>query len=362
MSNKNSPDGLSKQFSRRSFFSAAGVATLVVAGGGATLALSGCASPTTPATPSPGGLVPLNGRYMTASAIILNFVEVLVAQERGFFKELGVEMDIRGGPGTAPSIQALLGDSVDINRTNGINTTIAIANEDAPLVAIGTVFQKSQFELCSLADSPITHPSQLEGKTVGIMSAGGTTENLLDAMLIQSGVDPSTVSRPVTGIGTAVFEMARNGAVDAWISLSGDRALIDSELGKLEYFNIDEFAKLPGDSYNVTQSMIDSGSEMPSRFLAGVLMAMEYASDEKNWDQVVKDLQVYAPDTDTDTALAGMPQLIDLWQSPNGFLSIDEAAWRTGQDILLKIGSLEKSAPVEKMITTKYLDEARAML
>lgn len=365
MNNSNNIGSLG-QISRRSLLGGgAAMATLIATGAGATLLLSGCsAEPEKAKTPAtPGGLKPVSGRYMTALGINLSFVEVIVAKERGFFKDLELDLDIKGGQGTAPAIQAVLGNSVDLSRTAAINAIIAAANEGAPLVSIGTVRQKSQFDVCSLASSPIKNPGELKGKTVGVVSAGGSTENLLDIMLIGAGVDRASVKRPITGVGTAAYELAKNGQIDAWISVDTDRRTINDELGKLYYFNSDDFAKIPSDTYNVSQATIDSGSDMPARFLAGVLKAMEYASDKANWPQVVKDLQVYTPDTDTKSSLASMPILVEGWTSAgmDKLLQLDEKAWKGGQDLLVEAGVVKKAISMDKLIYPKYLDDARKM-
>ena len=182
-------------------------------------------------------------------------------------------------------------------------------------------------------------------------------------MLIGAGVDRASVKRPITGVGTAAYELAKNGQIDAWISVDTDRKTINDELGKLYYFNSDDYAKIPSDTYNVSQETIDSGSDMPTRFLAGVLKAMEYASDKANWPQVVKDLQVYTPDTDTESSLASMPILVEGWTSAgmDKLLQLDETAWKGGQDLLVEAGIVKKAVSMDKLIYTKYLDDARKM-
>lgn len=345
--------------SRRSFLSG----VLVAGGAGAaTFVLAGCAPTDKPDNGGGGGdkMKTIDGRYMTAFGLNLSFVEVLVAKEQGFFDDQKLNLDIKGGSGTATAIQAVLGNSVDVSRTAAINAIIARANEDAPLISIGTVRQQSQFDVCSLADKPIKSPKEMAGKTVGVVSAGGSTENLLNMMLLNAGVELDSVKRPITGVGTAAYELAKKGEIDAWISVDTDRQTINDELGPVYYFNTDEFAKVPSDTYNVSQQMIESKSDMPVRFLAGVIQAMQFASDKKNWPQVVKDLQVYAPDTDTEQSMKSMPILIEGWKAPDGkFLLLDDAAWKSGQQLMVKAGIVKKAAPLDELIYHKYLDEAR---
>ena len=351
-------DALSKAaLSRRSLLR---FGTLLPAAGGLTMLLAGCSDDN--ATPSSDG-GKTNGTYMTASGMTLSFVETMVAKERGFFDQVGLNLTIKGGQGTSTALQAVLGGSAHVTRANAINAIIAVANEQAPLVTIATVRQKSQFEIVSMPDKAIRAPGDLKGKTCGIVSAGGATENLLDIMLISAGIDPKSVKRPVTGTGTAAYEMARNGAVDAWVCVDTDRATIEREIGKVYYFSVDEFATMPSDSYNTTQQMIESGSDMPARFLAGVLKAMEYASKEENWPQVVEDLRKYNPEVNADQAIKEMPLLVQTWQASGSdkLLELDREVWTKGQEGLVKAGLVKTPAPLDKLIYPAYLEKARTL-
>lgn len=344
--------------SRRSFLRFGAAAGVLLPGAG--VLLSACGDDEEPAAGDGGKL---SGTYMAASSLTLSFVETMVAKERGFFDEYGVDIDIKGGQGTATAVQAVLGGSADLTRANGINAVIAVANEDAPLVSIASVRQKSQFEVVSLPDDPIRSPAQLAGRTCGIVSTGGATENLLDVMLLNSGVDPKSVKRPVTGVGTAAYELARKGDVDAWICVNTDRATIQRDIGEVVFFSTDEFAPMPSDSYNTSLKMVESGSDMPVRFLAGVLKAIEYASKEENWGQVIDDLRKYNPEADPDQARAELPLLVESWNAagPDKILQLDEQVWLKGQESLVKAGLVKSPAPADKLIYPDYLERARAL-
>lgn len=342
--------------SRRSFLRFGATAGLMLPGAGVLLSACGDGEDSTP----DGAL---SGSYMAASSLTLSFVETMVAKERGFFADYDVDIDIKGGQGTATAIQAVLGGSADLTRANGINALIAVANERAPLISIASVRQKSQFEVVSLPDDPIHSPAQLAGRTCGIVSTGGATENLLDVMLINSGVDPASVNRPVTGVGTAAYELARKGEIDAWICVNTDRATIQSEIGEVVFFSTDEYAPMPSDSYNTSLKMVESGSDLPVRFLAGVLKAIEYASKEENWDQVIEDLRKYNPETDPDQARAELPLLVESWNAAgsDNVLQLNEEVWLTGQESLIKAGLVNSAAPIDKLIYPNYLERARAL-
>lgn len=343
----------------------AGAGLLIPSAGGMTLLLSGCGSDDEGAASSDRGkgAGTVKGAYMTALGLSLSFVETMVAKEQGFFENRGLDLKIQGGQGTATAIQAVLGGSADLTRANGINAIIAVAKSQAPLTSIATVRQESQFEVVSLPGKPVLSPKDLEGKTCGIVSAGGATENLLDVMLRQVGVDPKSVKRPVSGVGTAAYELAKNGAVDAWICVNTDRATIQREIGEVVFFSTDKFATMPSDSYNTTLQMVESDSDMPVRFLAGVLDAITFASDQKNWPTVVNNLLKYNPEADRAQSLAELPLLVQSWNAAGkeNVLRLDEDVWGKGQEGLKKAGLITSTVGVDKLIYPKYLEEARKL-
>ena len=90
-----------------------------------------------------------------------------MGQEMGYFDEENVNAEFKsGGPGIDPvadvtSGAVLLGDA-EVGR-------ILLAREaGAPLVAIGTIFNRSPFAFISFADDPITSLPDMVGKTIGV--------------------------------------------------------------------------------------------------------------------------------------------------------------------------------------------------
>lgn len=357
--------------SRRSFLrSAAGTGLLLpLSAGGLGLVLKACTDGAGSDPGEAGDGEAADGvqqaRYTTALGFTLSFIETMVAREQGFFEEQGLFIEILGGQGTATALQSVLGGSSQLSRANAINTTISIANEDAPLANIGTVRQRGQFEVVSLPEAPITSPDDLrEGMTIGIVSAAGATENLLDLMLAQQGIDIASVPRPVTGVGPAGYELMRNGDVDGYISVNSDRATVEGEGNEVVTFNIYDFVDLPSDSYNCGTELIEAGDDRPARFLAGVLQAIEWASQEENWEEAIENLRVYNNEIDVDAALVEMPFLVEDWNASgeDAALQLDETRWGNGQDALAEIGLVQEPVAIDRLIYPDYLETARTMI
>jgi NitT/TauT family transport system substrate-binding protein len=362
--------------SRRSFLRGSAATMLVpLAGGGLGALLSACstegqeestgngtATDNGEGNGSGAGGETQSASYMTALGFSISFIEAVIAKEQGFFDEQGLDLEIVGGQGTSTALQSVLGGSTDLSRANAINGIIAIANEQAPVINIGTVRQRGQFELASLPDNPIASPDDLEaGMTIGIVSAGGATENLLDLLLAQQGIDPTSIERPVTGVGPAGYELARDGSVDAWISVNTDRKALEDDGNELVSFNFYDFVDLPSDTYVAPVELVESEDDRPVRFLAGVLQAIEWASQEENWETALEHLRTYNNELDEESALREFPLLVEDWNAngEDGRLALVEDKWRNGQEALAEVGLVNQTVELDQLIYPRFLEQAR---
>jgi NitT/TauT family transport system substrate-binding protein len=355
---------MGERYDRRTFLTnAARLGVLVPASGGLAVLLSGCGEGAKPrAAGQPASGAALSQTYTTALGFLPSFLETFVAKERGFWRDRGLQVDIRGGQGTASAIQSVIGGSSAYSRASGINSIIAVADQQAPIINVGTVYQRSQFVLASLADKAVTDPKQLAGKSVGVVSSGGSTENLLDVMLTGAGVAKDKVRRPVTGVGAAAYQLAKDGRVDAWIALDGDIKQLQEQQGaQITTVNTDVYAPIPADSYVVSRSVLTSMPDAVPRFLAGVLDAMRFTMDKKNWDAVVRAIQVYNPELKKDVALFQIPLEVEKWTAsgPDRLLAMDPAKWAKGAEALKKAGLVTNAVPTERLVEPGPLDKAR---
>ena len=78
-------------------------------------------------------------------------------------------------------------------RLTAIDEFVAVA-KGAALVCVSTLYQGSTFHVISAKDKPINSAEDLKGKTIGIVSVGGSTEQLLDIMLRSVGMTKADVT------------------------------------------------------------------------------------------------------------------------------------------------------------------------
>lgn len=99
------------------------------------------------------------------------FAGYYVAQEKGFYEEEGLEVEIKpGGPDIAPP-QVLAGGGADV-IVDWMPSALATREKGVPLVNIAQPFKSSGMMLTCLKETGITKPADFKGKTLGVWFFG----------------------------------------------------------------------------------------------------------------------------------------------------------------------------------------------
>src|SRR5690606_2449608 len=137
--------------------------------------------------------------YITPYGHSVVYAPDYVASTSGLFEKNGLKVNILGGTGSATAVQQTVAGQVQVARTGGIDVVRAIAKSGAPIRAIGTVSQSSTWHSISSQGKPVNSVAELAGKTIGIVSAGGGSEDTVNIVLAGAGVPKEDVKRQVVG-------------------------------------------------------------------------------------------------------------------------------------------------------------------
>lgn len=289
---------------------------------------------------------------------------VLIAIEKGYFTEAGLDLSANPSPGTANVITQLAAGQAEFGQSAAIVTVPAIVEQGAEILTIGQPIYRSVFEIASLPDAPITHPRDMVGKTIGVMSIGGSTDRLIDAMMISEGLDPSSVERVVTGLSAGAFTHLNSGQVAGFWSFYPIRVALDAMGVTLHYLNSDDYARLPADSvicsHRLTES--DDGRSLIKAYLTGVKRGLEFLLDPANVEESIDILGMYNP-TEAEDRVATADKFAivrDLAQPPEGVTSLycDIAGWEAGISLMHEMGVISRAVPVSDVATNAFLEEA----
>ena len=99
------------------------------------------------------------------------FAGYYVAQDKGFYKDAGLDVTIKpGGPDIAPE-QVIAAGGADV-IVDWMPAALAAREKGEPLVNIAQIFQKSAQMTTCRKDTGITKPADFKGKTIGVWFGG----------------------------------------------------------------------------------------------------------------------------------------------------------------------------------------------
>jgi len=99
------------------------------------------------------------------------FAGYYVAEKKGFYNEVGLDVTIKpGGPDINPS-QVIAGGGADV-VVDWMPSALATREKGVPLVNIAQTFNKSGMMLTCRKDSGVAAPTDLKGKTLGVWFSG----------------------------------------------------------------------------------------------------------------------------------------------------------------------------------------------
>jgi ABC-type nitrate/sulfonate/bicarbonate transport system substrate-binding protein len=286
----------------------------------------------------------------------LPFVGVYVAQEKGFFDEEHLEVDIQHSDGSQ-HVQLLAAGKIQFATADAAQVLRLRAETDIPIVAISLIGQTGQQGWVALADSGINDPTDWVGKTVGFRD---TIPPDFYAILKANGVDPNAVK--TVNVGFQPPTLLLEGKVDVYpVFLSNEPDTI-RRLGKeVKVFRASDYG-VPtlGLTYVSNEDFIKSDPDAVERFLKAALRGIQYAID--NPDEAVGIVLKYAPQEDAehqrfmlDTEIEGAYSRV---ATENGLGWQTEKQWQDLADTLLEFQALAKAVDVNGAFTNEFVQRA----
>ena len=324
----------------------------------ATSLLAGCAGD------SSGGGSGTSRVYQTALGFNVGNSPEMVAKEAGYFADLGIDGQVISSTGTPQAMSGLLADSTQYSRFQAISAMITIANEDAPFVAFGMPVQRTSFEMQSIAGEAVRDVRDLEGKAVGIVSAGGTTDQLIDLLAVQAGIAPSSIERKVTGLGTAAYQFADKGDVTAWIGSAAEREALDAAGNTVHAWNLDDVMPTPADTYITTREEFEQHRDVVVKMLAALYRGLEFVCDESNDEQTIEWVRKYNRELTPEMAQEQLDLVRPLYldAGPDQLMVMNPDNWASMQESLREAELIERTVDLDTVVQHELLAEAKELL
>jgi NitT/TauT family transport system substrate-binding protein len=294
---------------------------------------------------------------------VMDDYNIWVPIKMGYFKKLGVNVKMIGGPlGDALAAAKFVGQNqADMGYPSpGVLTTSIDAGVD--VISVWEMIPGQVFNFAVKKGSPIKHPKQLAGKRISLGSAGWRV--IVDPILVEVGVKPSSV-RYVTA-GAQWAQAVAQDKADAALSWEGLRAQWKGQGLEFDYLIGTKFSKMPSNSYVIRKDDLEDEAkrDLYLRFLRGVVMGFEFTRANARAAAQITYRQFPALKKQMTPQLA-LDSLIELAagyglsnRRGNGWGFHYRSGWDKYLEIIHDLGQTKKRLPVNDVLSNELVGPA----
>lgn len=266
------------------------------------------------------------------------FAGFYMAQEKGLYKAVGLDVNIQPGGPDFPAVQMVTGGNEQFGVT-GADQILIARSKGVPVVALAVIYRRSPFVLFSLTKSGIKTPADYVGKKIGV-KIGGNEELIYRAVLAKAGIDPSKLTEmPIKFDLTPLL----SGDIDVWPGYLINEVLAAKEKGfdvNIVYpgdYGVDLYA----DTLFTTETMLKDKPGVVKEFVAATLQGWSdaIAAPEEAAKVTVK----FGDKLSYNHELAMMKASMPLLKPDDRQVgSMDESEWSALQKLLVSGGFQKK--------------------
>lgn len=237
-----------------------------------------------------------------------NHTGFYVAQEKGYFKDLGLDLEIIQ-PSEGAALQLMAADQGDFAITYQEDLTYARTSDSPlPVKAIATIIQHNTSGFASPKEKGIETVKDFEGKTYG--GYGGPSERaILEAVMEKNGADFSKLK--IVDVGTEDFFIATKNNIDiewvfeGWTNISAK--LRNFDINYIPLRELDENLDYYTPIIAVSEKTLENDKDMVLKFMEATSKGYEYAIE--NPEESAKILTSKVPEIDEELALESQKYL-----------------------------------------------------
>jgi NitT/TauT family transport system substrate-binding protein len=276
-------------------------------------------------------------------------------RDKGFFRDEGIDVELREGKGSATTLQAMAagGDDFAVDIDGG--AFLGLVGKGLPAVAVMAPVAKSPIVLLSPADKPLKTPAELVGKQIAIAGGSGAAA-LLPVFLKKNGIDESKVSF-VNMQSTPLLTTLLSGRVDAAATNVVVQATLRAKGLETVAMRYADFGLvMPGQYLVASPALVKDKPDLVRRMVRAMRRSMQATIDDP---QAAADAFHRAyPAYDAATALAESRIIMDYFRSPAapsaplGAVSLAEA--REGYESLRQAGIVTGDFDLSKSVVEDF--------
>ena len=210
------------------------------------------------------------------------YLPLTIAEQLGYFKDEGLQVEIPDFAGGAKALQALVGGSADV-VSGAYEHTINMQAKNQPIMSVVLQGRAPQIVM---AVSTKTMPgyksiADLKGKKIGVTAPGSSTAMMASYVLDKAGLKASDVSFIGVGASSGAIAAVKSGQVDAIANL-------DPVITMLQRDNL---IKVVADTRTLKDTQAVYGGPMPA---ACLYTPVKFVQDNPGTTQALANAMVRA--------------------------------------------------------------------
>lgn len=282
-----------------------------------------------------------------------NHTGIYVAQEKGYFKDEGLDVEIML-PGEAGASQLVATGKADF----GINYQESIMmarNEGLPIVSIAAIMQHNTAGFASPVEKGITKAADFEGKVYG-SGMDGLAAAIMKTAMEENGADFSKLE--ATNIGTSDYFVAVKRDIDFSLVFQGwtgiEAEIRGEELNMIYMKDLSEGLDFYTPVIATNEKLIVDNPELAEKFIRAAVKGYEFAVD--NPAEAAEILIKAEPDLNEELVEKSQAWISEQYIDDASSFGVQEMGrWEAVRDFMLEHELIEADFDVSKAFTSEFL-------
>lgn len=282
-----------------------------------------------------------------------------LAAEKGWFKEAGLDVEIKDGKGSIATVQQIAAGQADVGLSQLPSMASAVSN-GLPVISIMAFSRKGDNGLVVARDSGINKLADFKGKKL-VSIAGGAVGPFIEPFMKAGGLARGDFQTVIVD-GSALASTYTSGGADGIVTIAGyfvptvekarpSKAILFSDVG----------LNLPGYGLLVRKDILERRPEVLRKIVQVNQKAWAYIAaghEVEGAEAIVKQRASLRPDRESLIAqvkfYAGLLESPGTKGKPLGWQS--EAEWQEALNIMASAGVVKQGLKPADMFTNKFTE------
>ncbi|RST76520.1 ABC transporter substrate-binding protein [Siminovitchia acidinfaciens] len=281
-----------------------------------------------------------------------------VALAKGYFKEEGLDVDLKTTWGGDKTMTALLSDAADIALV-GSETSIYVYAQGAsdPVINFAQLTQTDGTFLVSREKNDQFDWDQLKGSTFLGQRKGGMPQMVGEFVLKKHGIDPQNDLELIQNIDFANIANSFASGTGDYVQLFEPTASVFEKEGKghiVASFG-EESGHVPYTTFMAKESYIKKNGETVEKFVRALYKAQQWV-EKSSGEEIAEVVQPYFEDSDLET----LAIVIERYKNQGSFaekMTLTEDGWENLQNIMEEAGELPERVDYNKLVNTEIVEK-----